>query len=86
MQEYLAARASSCRTSPRARVTALQADVAVVPGATRRWSASRSIWIVSRRDGEEFGRVVQMNEIPTGRLNRLWGDIAYVAANEAAAA
>ena len=62
----------------------LQADVAVVPGATRAVQRVEIIWIVSRKDGEELGRVVQMNEIPTGRLNRLWGDIAYVAANEAA--
>lgn len=40
-------------------------------------------WIVSRRDGEELGRVVQINEVPAGRLDRLWGDIAYAAAEEA---
>jgi hypothetical protein len=28
---------------------------------------------------------VQLNEIPTGALSRAWGDIAYVAAQEAAA-
>jgi hypothetical protein len=40
-------------------------------------------WIVTRRDGEELGRVVQVNEVPAGRLNRFWGDIAYVAAEQA---
>jgi hypothetical protein len=42
------------------------------------------IWIVTRRDGEDLGRVAQLNEVPAGRLNGLWGDIAYVAAEEAA--
>ena len=42
------------------------------------------MWVVSRRDGEELGRVAQLNEVPSGRLNRFWGDIAYAAAEEAA--
>jgi len=40
-------------------------------------------WVVTRRDGEELGRVIQLNEVPAGRLNRFWGDIAYVAAEQA---
>jgi hypothetical protein len=42
------------------------------------------LWIVSRRDGQELGRVLQMNEIPAGLLDRHWGDIAFAAATEAA--
>jgi hypothetical protein len=42
------------------------------------------LWIVSRRDGQELGRVLQMNEIPSGLLDRHWGDIAFAAAAEAA--
>jgi hypothetical protein len=42
-------------------------------------------WIVSRRDGHELGRVVQLNEVPAGSLNGLWGDVAYVAAQQGAA-
>jgi hypothetical protein len=60
----------------------LEGEVAVVP-AGRGQQRVEIQWIVSRRDGEELGRVVQMNEVPTGRLNRLWGDIAYAAAEEA---
>ncbi|KAA2214792.1 hypothetical protein [Teichococcus oryzae] len=41
-------------------------------------------WIVSRRDGYELGRVVQLNEVPRGTLNGLWGDVAFVAAEQAA--
>ncbi|MDB5316220.1 MAG: hypothetical protein JWO26_1500 [Rhodospirillales bacterium] len=42
------------------------------------------LWVVSRRDGEELGRVLQLNEIPAGSLNRFWGDVAFAAAQEAA--
>jgi hypothetical protein len=42
------------------------------------------LWIVSRRDGQDLGRVLQMNEIPAGLLDRHWGDIAFAAAAEAA--
>jgi hypothetical protein len=52
----------------------------VAPGRQR----IELIWIVSRRDGEELGRVIQINEIASGSLNGLWGDVAYAAAQEAA--
>ncbi|MES2713043.1 MAG: hypothetical protein V4653_15795 [Pseudomonadota bacterium] len=42
------------------------------------------LWVVSRRDGEELGRVLQLNEIPSGSLDRFWGDVAFAAAQEAA--
>jgi hypothetical protein len=42
------------------------------------------LWIVSRRDGQDLGRVLQMNEIPAGLLDRHWGEIAFAAAAEAA--
>ena len=61
----------------------LEADVAVAPPA-RGVQRVEIQWIVSRRDGEELGRVAQLNEVPNGRLNRLWGDVAYAAAEEAA--
>lgn len=57
--------------------------VAVVP-AGRGMQRVEILWIVSRRDGQELGRVLQMNEIPAGLLDRHWGDIAFAAAAEAA--
>jgi hypothetical protein len=33
--------------------------------------------------GDERGRVVQLNEIPAGTLDRYWGDVAVVVAAEA---
>jgi hypothetical protein len=62
---------------------ALEAEVSLVP-TERNQQRVEIQWIVSRRDGEELGRVVQINEVPAGRLNRLWGDIAYAVAEEAA--
>ena len=40
-------------------------------------------WIVDDSRGER-GRVVQLNEVPGGTLDRYWGDVAVVAAEQAA--
>jgi hypothetical protein len=60
----------------------LTAEVRITPPADNAQVVDLQ-WIVTRRDGEELGRVVQVNEVPAGRLNRFWGDIAYVAAEQA---
>ncbi|WP_043338702.1 hypothetical protein [Belnapia moabensis] len=62
----------------------LEGDVVLAQGGTPAQQRVEIQWIVSRRDGEELGRVVQINEVPTGRLRGLWGDIAYAAAEQAA--
>ena len=41
-------------------------------------------WIVSDSKGEERGRIVQLNEVPPGTLDRYWGDVAVAVADEAA--
>ena len=41
-------------------------------------------WIVSDNKGVERGRIVQLNEVPPGTLDRYWGDVAVVVADEAA--
>ena len=41
-------------------------------------------WIVSDSKGEERGRIVQLNEVPPGTLDRYWGDVAVAVAEEAA--
>lgn len=63
---------------------AVTAEVRVAPAA-RGLDRVEIQWVVSRRDGQELGRVVQLNEVPAGLLNRFWGDVAHVAAQEAAA-
>jgi len=41
-------------------------------------------WVVSDSKGDERGRIVQLNEIPAGSLDRYWGDVAVMVAQEAA--
>jgi len=59
-----------------------QVDVVTLPGG--RTQRVEILWTVSRRDGEDLGRVLQLNEVPMGVLDRFWGDIAFAAATEAA--
>jgi hypothetical protein len=54
----------------------LDAAVAVAP-ATRDRQHVKIVWRVRRADGAEIGTVGQENEIPRGRLDGAWGDIAY---------
>jgi len=42
-------------------------------------------WIVLDAAGRELGRVVQLNDIARGSLDGLWGDVALVVAQQAAA-
>jgi len=42
-------------------------------------------WYVTMPNGDERGRVIQLNEIPAGSLDRFWGDVAVVVAAEASA-
>jgi hypothetical protein len=41
-------------------------------------------WVVTNAAGQELGRVVQINEVPKDAVSGLWGDVAVVAAAEAA--
>lgn len=41
-------------------------------------------WVITDAAGAERGRIVQLNEVPAGTLNRFWGDVAVVVAQEAA--
>lgn len=41
-------------------------------------------WIIDDANGKEVGRVTQLHDIPKGSLDSFWGDVAVVAASEAA--
>jgi hypothetical protein len=41
-------------------------------------------WIVNDGAGPERGRIVQINEIPSGTLDHYWGDVAVVVTQQAA--
>lgn len=42
------------------------------------------VWTVVAANGDERGKVVQLNEIPAGTLDHYWGDVAVVVGTEAA--
>lgn len=84
MREFLANEGFVVQEVADGAAYALEADVTLAASTTPRLQRVEIQWIVSRRDGEELGRVVQINEIPAGRLSRFWGDIAYAVAEEAA--
>lgn len=41
-------------------------------------------WVVADARGDERGHILQLNEVPAGSLDRYWGDVAAVVAQEAA--
>lgn len=61
----------------------LSAEVSVVPAGGGKQRVEIQ-WIVIDAKGSEAGRVVQLNEIQAGLLDRYWGDVALVVAQEAA--
>jgi hypothetical protein len=82
MGEQLASRGMQVQDQAEGAQFAVQGRVemaAAGPGLQR----VEITWVVSRRDGYDLGRVLQLNEVPAGSLNGLWGDIAFVVADEA---
>jgi hypothetical protein len=58
-------------------------NVRVVPIAGKQQRVEIQ-WSVKAANGDERGKVVQLNEIPAGTLDHYWGDVAVVVATEAA--
>jgi len=63
---------------------AVTGQVGVFDQPASRTQRVELMWTVSRQDGHDLGRVLQLNEVPMGVLSRFWGDVAFAAANEAA--
>lgn len=61
----------------------LAGTVSVVPAGAGKQRVEVQ-WVVVDAKGSEAGRVVQLNEIQAGLLDRNWGDVALVVAEEAA--
>ena len=57
-----------------------QVRMVPIPGGQQRVEIQ---WIVKAANGDERGRVVQLNEIPAGSLDHYWADVAVVVASEA---
>jgi hypothetical protein len=60
----------------------LRCEVRTAPGSGGQLKVELQ-WVVDDSRGER-GRVVQLNEVPGGTLDRYWGDVAVVAADQAA--
>ena len=61
----------------------VRGDVVVTPIPNRK-ERVEIVWAVALPNGDERGKVVQLNEIPAGILSQLWGDVAVAVATEAA--
>lgn len=61
----------------------VQGEVRMVPIAGHQQRVEIQ-WIVKKPDGDERGKVVQLNDIPAGSLDHYWADVADVVATEAA--
>jgi hypothetical protein len=83
MSEQLAALGFRVQEQSDGAQFAVQGVVEMAP-APRGQQRIEIVWTVQRRDGYDLGRVLQLNEVPNGSLNGLWGDVAFVVANEAA--
>jgi hypothetical protein len=69
-------------TTPAGADFVVQGDVKVVP-IPKQQERVEIQWSVRTASGDERGRVVQLNEIPAGTLDKYWGDVAVVVATEA---
>ncbi len=69
-------------TTPTGADFVVQGEVKVVP-IPHRQERVEIQWIIKTGAGDERGRVVQLNVIPAGTLDRYWGDVAVVVATEA---
>jgi hypothetical protein len=82
MRDRLAVLGPVVLTTPTGADFAVQGEVKVVPIPEGKERVEIQ-WIVKTGTGDERGRVVQLNEIPTGTLDHNWGDVAVVVATEA---
>ncbi|MBP0443378.1 hypothetical protein J8J14_01180 [Roseomonas sp. SSH11] len=85
MREFLSTRGFVVQEGSDGAAFALTGEVTMTPVADRKQRVEIQ-WRVSRRDGHDLGLAAQINEVPAGTLNGLWGDVAYVVAEEAAVA
>lgn len=83
MRAHLAAYGALVQTTKNGADFEVRGDVAVAatPNGKQRVEI---VWTVAAANGDERGKVVQLNEIPAGTLDHYWGDVAVVVGTEAA--
>lgn len=84
MREFLTNRGYLVQDGGEGAGFAVEGTVALYPSGRPGEQRVEIEWKVSRRDGYELGKVTQINAVPAGSLNGLWGDIAFVVAEQAA--
>ncbi len=82
MKSHLAGFGPVVQDGPDGADFIVQGNVRMVPigGGQQRVEIQ---WSVKAANGDERGRVVQLNEIPAGSLDHYWADVAMVVASEA---
>ncbi|HEY8611925.1 MAG TPA: hypothetical protein VIL69_11610 [Roseomonas sp.] len=85
MRDFLATKGFVVQDGSDGAAFAVSGEVTMAPAPDRKQRVEIQ-WRVSRRDGHDLGLAAQINEVPAGSLNGLWGDVAYVVADEAAVA
>jgi hypothetical protein len=83
MKTRLAALGPMVQDSTNGADFTVQGNVRMVPigGGQQRVEIQ---WSVKAANGDERGKVVQLNDIPAGSLDHYWADVAVVVASEAA--
>jgi hypothetical protein len=82
MRQQLAQRGPVVQDTENGADFILEGHVRMVPVAGNQERVEIQ-WLLKAPNGDERGRIVQLNEIPAGTLNRYWGDVAVVVAKEA---
>lgn len=82
MRSHLTALGPVVQDTPDGADFVVQGNVRMVPigGGQQRVEIQ---WTVKAANGDERGKVVQLNEIPAGALDHYWADVAVVVASEA---
>lgn len=83
MKAHLSALGPLLQNTPNGADFVVQGDVRMVPIAGNQQRVEIQ-WSVKAANGDERGRVVQLNDIPAGSLDHYWADVADVVATEAA--
>jgi hypothetical protein len=82
MRSHLIALGPVVQDTPDGADFSVQGNVRMVPigGGQQRVEIQ---WTIKAANGDERGKVVQLNEIPAGSLDHYWADVAVVVASEA---
>jgi hypothetical protein len=83
MKAHLSALGPVVQDTPNGADFVVQGDVKLVPIINNQQRVEIQ-WSVKAANGDERGKVVQLNDIPTGSLDHYWADVAVIVGTEAA--